>query len=200
MEKALPYLTTGAPQVEVMSSASFLVCPFETHTWIWIEIIVKYISFFSKWQARASRDIKWARTFLMQSFYFRFPLPGSNDKKIYVWFPPPDKIAPEQAAIARERVPRRYFPIKSYLLWKFNKNIWVQNPPSSAWSRSSAWLSRSSSSVVGDGGAGLEDEERCRGRDGKDGHKDRQRDRSKDKEREKESEEGNHDENEKERE
>jgi len=46
-----------------------------------------------------------------------------------------------------------------------------------------------SSTVVGDGGAGLEDEERCRGRDGKDGHKDRQRDRSKDKEREKESEE-----------
>jgi len=49
-----------------------------------------------------------------------------------------------------------------------------------------------SSTVVGDGGtAGLEEEERCRGRgDGKDGHKDRQRDRSKDKEREKESEEG----------
>ena len=46
--------------------------------------------------------------------------------------------------------------------------------------------------MVGDGGAGLEDEERCRGRDGKDGHKDRQRDRSKDKEREKESEEGGH--------
>ena len=112
MEKALPYLTTGAPQVEMMSSASFLVCPFETHTWIWIEIIVKYISFFSKWQARASRDIKWARTFLMQSFYFRFPLPGSNDKKIYVWFPPPDKIAPEQAAIARERVPRRISQLK----------------------------------------------------------------------------------------
>ena len=44
--------------------------------------------------------------------------------------------------------------------------------------------------MVGDGGAGLEDEERCGGRDGKDGHKERQRDRSKDKEREKESEEG----------
>ena len=32
--------------------------------------------------------------------------------------------------------------------------------------------SRSPSSVVGDGGAGLEEEERCgRGREGKDGHK-----------------------------
>ena len=39
MEKALPYLTTGAPQVEMMSSASFLVCLLEHTLWIQIEII-----------------------------------------------------------------------------------------------------------------------------------------------------------------
>ena len=41
MGKAWPYLTTGAPQVEIMSTAIFLFYLFETRTLVWIKILAK---------------------------------------------------------------------------------------------------------------------------------------------------------------
>ena len=55
MGKAWPYLTTGAPQVEIMSTAIFLFYLFETRTLVWIKILAKKYIFLWK---MASKDIQ----------------------------------------------------------------------------------------------------------------------------------------------